>query len=85
MEKHTEKLDETTLVKLRELNTRKNELIINTGQVHLDIKELERVLIMLESEFQQTNTEMNTILSDFEKKYPKGEIDLNEGIVIYEK
>ena len=51
----------------------------------MDIKELERVLIMLESEFQQTNTEMNTILSDFEKKYPKGEIDLNEGIVIYEK
>jgi len=85
MEKHTEKLEETIVEKLRELNTRKNELIVNTGQVHLDVKELERVLTILESEFQQTNKEMNMILSDFEKKYPNGEIDLLEGIVVYEK
>ena len=71
MEKHTEKLEESVVEKLRQLNTRKNELIINTGQVHLDISELERVLTMLEVEFQQTSKEMNTILSDFEKKYPK--------------
>jgi hypothetical protein len=85
MEKHTEKLEETIVEKLRQLNTRKNELIINTGQVHLDITELERVLTMLEVEFQQTSKEMNTILSDFEKKYPNGEIDLVEGIVVYQK
>ena len=85
MEKHTEKLEESVVEKLRQLNTRKNELIINTGQVHLDISELERVLTMLEVEFQQTSKEMNTILSDFEKKYPNGEIDLVEGIVVYQK
>jgi hypothetical protein len=85
MEKHTEKLEESVVEKLRQLNTRKNELIINTGQVHLDITELERVLTMLEVEFQQTSKEMNTILSDFEKKYPNGEIDLVEGIVVYQK
>jgi len=85
MEKHTEKLEELVVEKLRQLNTRKNELIVNTGQVHLDIAELERVLTMLETEFQQTNKEMNTILSDFEKKYPNGEIDLVEGVVVYEK
>jgi hypothetical protein len=85
MEKHTEKLEESVVEKLRQLNTRKNELIINTGQVHLDISELERVLTMLEVEFQQTSKEMNIILSDFEKKYPNGEIDLVEGIVVYQK
>jgi len=85
MEKHTEKLEEDLIAKLKQLNTRKNELIVNTGQLHLDIKELERVLEVVETEFSTTNKELNTLLSDLDKKYPNGEVDLQEGIVIYEK
>ncbi len=85
MEKHTEKLEESLIAKLKELNTRKNELIVNTGQLHLDIKELQRVLEVVETEFSTTNKELNTLLSDLDKKYPNGEVDLQEGIVIYEK
>jgi hypothetical protein len=69
--------------KLKELNTRKNELIINAGQLHLDIKQMNTVLSVVETEFENTNKELNALLFDLEKKYPNGEIDLVEGNVIF--
>ena len=44
MEKQTQKLESSLVEKLKELNTRKNELIINAGQLHLDIKPMNTVL-----------------------------------------
>ena len=81
----TEKLEVSLVEKLRELNTRKNELIINAGQLHLDIKQMNTVLSVVETEFENTNKELNALLFDLEKKYPNGEIDLIEGNVIYQK
>jgi chromosome segregation and condensation protein ScpB len=69
--------------KLRELNTKKTELIVNAGQLHLDIKQLNDVLSLVESEFENTSKELNSVLSDLEKQYPNGEIDLVEGTVIF--
>jgi hypothetical protein len=69
--------------KLRELNNRKNELIINAGQLHLDIKQMNVLLSVVETEFESTNKELNGLLSDLEKQYPNGEIDLVEGTVIF--
>ena len=80
----TEKLEVSLVEKLRELNTRKNELIVNAGQLHLDIKQLNTMISVIETEFENTNKELNGLLSDLEKQYPMGELDLNEGIVIYE-
>jgi hypothetical protein len=79
----TEKLEVSLVEKLRELNTRKNELIIDAGQLHLDIKQMNVLLTVVEVEFQNTNKELNVLLSDLEKKYPNGEIDLVEGTVIF--
>jgi hypothetical protein len=79
----TEKLEVSLVEKLRELNTRKNELIIDAGQLHLDIKQMNVLLSVVEVEFQNTNKELNTLLSDLEKQYPNGEIDLVEGTVIF--
>ena len=79
----TEKLEVSLGEKLRELNTRKNELIIDAGQLHLDIKQMNVLLSVVEVEFQNTNKELNTLLSDLEKQYPNGEIDLVEGTVIF--
>jgi len=79
----TEKLEVSLVEKLRELNTRKNELIINTGQLHLDIKQMNVLLSVVETEFENTNKELNGLLSDLEKQYPNGEIDLVEGTVIF--
>jgi hypothetical protein len=79
----TEKLEVSLVEKLRELNTKKNELIIDAGQLHLDIKQMNVLLSVVEVEFQNTNKELNTLLSDLEKQYPNGEIDLVEGTVIF--
>lgn len=79
----TEKLEISLLEKLRELNTRKNEIIINTGQLHLDIMQLKKLISNTETEFEDINKQLNSLLSDLEKKYPKGEIDLTEGVIIF--
>ena len=83
MEKQIQKLESSLVEKLKELNTRKNELIINAGQLHLDIKQLNTVLSVVETEFDNTNKELNSLLFDLEKQYPNGEIDLVEGTVIF--
>jgi DNA repair exonuclease SbcCD ATPase subunit len=79
----TEKLEVSLVEKLKELNTKKSELIVNAGQLHLDIKQLNDVLSLVEVEFENTNKELNLLLSDLEKQYPNGEIDLIEGTVIF--
>lgn len=83
MEKQTQKLESSLVEKLKELNTRKNELIINAGQLHLDIKQMNTVLSVVETEFENTNKELNGLLFNLEKQYPNGEIDLVEGTVIF--
>ena len=83
MEKQTKKLESSLVEKLKELNTRKNELIINAGQLHLDIKQMNTVLSVVETEFENTNKELNGLLFNLEKEYTNGEIDLVEGTVIF--
>jgi hypothetical protein len=79
----TEKLEVSLVEKLRQLNTRKNELIINAGQLHLDIKQLNTSLLEVETEFENTSAQLNSLLSDLERQYPNGEIDLIEGTVTF--
>jgi hypothetical protein len=79
----TEKLEVSLVEKLRELNNRKNELIINAGQLHLDIKQLNTSLLEVETEFENTSAQLNSLLSDLERQYPNGEIDLIEGTVTF--
>jgi hypothetical protein len=85
MELQTEKLEESILSKIKELNNRKNELIVNAGQLNLDIAELKKIIAVVESEYSATNKELNSILADLNEKYPNGEIDLVEGTLIYQK
>lgn len=83
MEKQIKKLEVSLVDRLKELNTRKNELIVNTGQLHLEIKQLEKIISVIESEFEDNNKQLNSLLSDLEKEYPNGEIDLLEGTVTF--
>ena len=83
MEKQIQKMESSLVEKLKELNTRKNELIVNTGQLHLEIKQLEKLISVVEFEFEDTNKQLNSLLSDLEKQYPNGEIDLLEGTVTF--
>jgi hypothetical protein len=79
----TEKLEESILSKIKELNNRKNELIANAGQLHLDVAELNKIILVIEDEYVQTNKELNIILEDLYQKYPNGEINLVEGNVTF--
>jgi hypothetical protein len=85
MELQTEKLEESVLSKIKELNNRKNELIVNAGQLNLDIAEIKKIIAVVESEYSTANKELNSILADLNQKYPNGEIDLVEGTVVYQK
>ena len=79
----TEKLEESILSKIKELNNRKNELIANAGQLHLDVAELNKIILVIEDEYIETNKELNIILADLNQKYPNGEINLVEGNVTF--
>ena len=91
MAQKTEQLPKETLDKLVSYQTQANELILNLGQVHLRIRELkleierlESVKAGVETESDKIGLEFNQVIKDLEKTYPKGEIDLKEGVVIFE-
>jgi len=91
MAQKTEQLPKETLDNLISYQTQSNELILNLGQIHLRIRELkleierlESVKAGVETESDKIGLEFNQVIKDLEKTYPKGEIDLKEGIVIFE-
>ena len=45
---------------------------------------LDQIKMSMESRFDVVNEEVKVISTELEVKYPKGEIDLNEGIVYFE-
>jgi hypothetical protein len=91
MAQKTETLSTEIVNDLRGMQTKANELIVGLGQIHLRIKdfkaETERLIgeqQLMEIEFESNDKRFTDTIRDLEAKYPKGEIDLNEGIVIYE-
>ena len=91
MAQKTEKLSEEVLDSLRTSQIRANELVVGLGQIHLKLKnfKIEMGKMMeeqknMEIEFELNDSKFTTILRDLEKQYPTGELDLNEGVVIYE-
>lgn len=91
MAQKTEKLSQELIDDLRGMQTKANELIIGIGQTHLKLKnfKIEMSKIMeeqksMELEFELNDSKFTTAIRDLDNKYPMGELDLNEGIVIYE-
>jgi len=91
MTQKTAILSQELIDDLRGMQIRANELVIGIGQSHLKLKEfkIEISKIMeeqksMEMEFELNNSKFTTTIKELEKQYPKGEIDLNEGNVIYE-
>jgi hypothetical protein len=91
MAKITEKLPQETLDNLVSSQTKTNELIFTFGQLNLRIRDLENEVkrlstakAELETQIDESANGFNNIVAELELKYPKGEVDLNEGIVIYE-
>jgi hypothetical protein len=91
MAQKTETLSPEIIDNLREMQTKSNELIIGLGQIHLRIKdfkaETERLIgeqKTMEIDFESNDIKFTNTIKELEIKYPKGEIDLINGIVIYE-
>ena len=66
-------------------------LVMELGQISLrtrelknELKNLDQLKISMENRFDVVNEEVKGILAELEVKYPKGEIDLNEGMVYFE-
>ena len=85
MEMIKENLKEDVLLNLRNLNKRQNELIVLTGQLHLEIREMNKELNSTETEFDMITSEFEKILNGLKAEYPNGEIDLVEGTISFEK
>jgi hypothetical protein len=86
-----EKLDELVLAKLRELQTKANDCILGLGEIELRLREVttelqnanqakKDVLEMYDTALEGIKEE----LKGLETTYPKGEIDLVEGVVVFD-
>ena len=91
MTQKTEKLEQQIIDTLVLSQNKISDLVVNLGQIHLkqrdlneELKKIEEIKLSVEDAYDSVNSELNELLRDLEIKYPKGEIDLNEGIVIYE-
>jgi chemotaxis protein histidine kinase CheA len=87
----TEKVEETKLESIRELNGKLTNIVNAFGQMYLRRKELSDELERIEEGFQRaeddfksTNAELKEILDELERQYPAGRLDLQNGSITYQ-
>ena len=83
MEKKVKMLDESLVLKLKELRNKQSELILNIGQLHLELKEMNNLMENMEKDYQIVSKEFRQELAILEENYPNGEIDLAEGTITF--
>ena len=86
-----EKLETEVIEKLKFNQAQANEAVVNLGQIELRIIELNDELKSVEkfkedvlSAYKNAVAVINAELKVLEEKYPAGEVDLNDGVVIFE-
>jgi hypothetical protein len=91
MAKQTEKLSQDTLDKIVKSQEEANQLIFELGQISLRIREftaeikgMEDLKTAKESKFDNLSLQLENTISDLQRKYPNGEINLEEGVVTFE-
>jgi hypothetical protein len=91
MAQKTEKLEQDVLDKILKAQNDANQIIFELGQVSLRTRELDTELNGLkgikkdmEDKFDNLSLQLENTISDLRRKYPNGEIDLQEGVVIFE-
>lgn len=85
MELQTKKLEDFEIINLRNLSSKRTELIYSIGELYLEIAEFNKMINQMEIQHSEISNELNTLLQTLNEKYPNGEIDLNEGTVTFEK
>ena len=86
-----EQLNVDVLNSIKEKRDEISNLVMELGQIsfrHRELRnellKLDQIKISIENRFDEVNEEIKSILVDLEVKYPKGEIDLQEGVVYFE-
>jgi hypothetical protein len=86
-----EKLEESVVAKLRELQTKVNDSVLGLGEIELRLRELNLELQQANQAktevleiYDQSFSGISAELKNLEITYPKGEIDLIEGVVIFD-
>jgi hypothetical protein len=86
-----EKLEQGTLDKIIKYQSDANQIIFELGQLSLQIREFESQLkkaneikTQSEEKFDNIGLQLENILSDLQRKYPNGEINLEEGVIKFE-
>ena len=87
----TEKLDETKLESIRELNGKLSNIVNAFGQMYVRRKELNEELEKIEEgfsraeeDFKSFNAELKSILDELEKEFPAGRLDIQNGTITYQ-
>jgi hypothetical protein len=87
-----EVLQTEVIEKLKFNQAQANEAVVNLGQIELRIIDLKDELDAVQQfkedvlkSYKMAVDTINTELKVLEEKYPNGEVDLNEGVVIFEK
>jgi hypothetical protein len=91
MASQTEKLSQEVLDRIVKAQNETNEIIFNIGQVsfrlrelYSEIKKMEDFKANAEEKFDNLALQLENTLTDLQRKYPNGEIDLQEGVVKFE-
>ena len=86
-----EKLQPEQLEKLKEFQAKSNDIVVSLGQISIrirefnnEIKKLEKIKQELDLDFDKNADELGLIVKELAAKYPKGELDLKEGVVIFD-
>ena len=86
----TIEVEKDTLEQIRQKNGEIQQLINTFGQIYIRRKELEEELSSLENAlekneeaFKDKNKEIQSIIVELEKDYPRGQLDLQQGTITY--
>jgi hypothetical protein len=91
MAQKTEKLEQEVVATITSLQNKAAEQVHVLGEFHIRLRDLEgekkkiqEFIFSIEAEYDKLVTTLNETLKELEVKYPKGEIDLKDGVVIFD-
>ena len=88
----TVELSEEKLNEIKSYNSQLNNLMTQIGQLHIrknemhsELERIEQAFAEAETNFKETNAEMRKELNKLERDYPRGQLDLENGTITYNK
>jgi Skp family chaperone for outer membrane proteins len=90
MERKNAFLGKDIIEKLKRIKKAERDVIFDYGQIALEhknaliyVEQLENELTEIYNKIQVTQNELDGVLTELEKEYPNGEIDLDKGVIYY--